>query len=128
MSSDPNTLDEHPSIDYEAFQAKPEFQEMKRDFRRFVFPLTVAFMLWFLLFVVLGTYAHALYAVPFLGLNVGLWLGIAQFVTTFAITTWYVSWANKHHDPRITALRAELETLEAAGTGSRSDDAEGGAR
>lgn len=108
-------------IDYEAFQAKPEFQKMKRDFRRFVFPLTIAFMVWFLLFVILGAYAHDFMATPFLGMNVGLWLGILQFVTTFAITQWYVAWANKHHDPYTTELRAELERAESAG-------AEGGAR
>lgn len=37
------------NIDYEQVQASPEFQHLKHKIRRFVFPLTVAFMLWFLL-------------------------------------------------------------------------------
>lgn len=104
----------HP-IDYEAFQARPEFQAYKRRFRRFVFPVAAAFMLWFLGYVVLAAYAHDFMAQPLLGMNVGIVLGLAQFVTTFGITMWYVSFANRHLDPASTKLRAELETLESDG-------------
>ncbi|WP_042544669.1 DUF485 domain-containing protein [Leucobacter komagatae] len=100
-------------IDYEAFQAQPEFQELKSRFRRFTFPLAVAFILWFLAFVLLGAYNHEFMARPFLGMNVGLWLGLAQFITTFGITMWYVAFANRRLDPASTALRAELEELAA---------------
>lgn len=113
MSTESRALEERAPIDYEAFQARPEFLEYKRRFRRFVFPLAVAFMVWFLLYVLLAAYAHDFMAQPFLGLNVGLWLGLAQFVTTFAITMWYVSFANRRLDPASTGLRAELEGIEA---------------
>lgn len=105
-------------IDYEKFQASPEFQELKRRLRNFVFPLTAAFLAWFLLYVLLGAFAHEFMARPLLGLNVAMWLGLLQFVTTFAITTAYVMFANKRIDPRTEALRAELEDLarEAEGT------------
>ncbi|MGO2138883.1 MAG: DUF485 domain-containing protein [Leucobacter sp.] len=98
-------------IDYEKFQASPEFQELKRRLRSFVFPLTAAFLAWFLLYVLLGAFAHEFMARPLLGLNVAMWLGLLQFVTTFAITTAYVMFANKRIDPRTEALRAELEDL-----------------
>lgn len=98
-------------IDYEKFQASPEFQELKRRLRNFVFPLTAAFLAWFLLYVLLGAFAHEFMARPLLGLNVAMWLGLLQFVTTFAITTAYVMFANKRIDPRTEALRAELEDL-----------------
>lgn len=98
-------------IDYEAFQARPEFQEFKHRFRRFVFPIAVAFIVWFLGFVVLAAFNHEFMARPLWGLNVGLWLGLAQFVTTFGITMWYVSFANRRLDPASTELRAELEAL-----------------
>lgn len=114
------------AIDYEAFQAQPEFQELKSRFRRFTFPLAVAFIVWFLGFVLLGAYNHAFMAQPLLGMNVGLWLGLAQFVTTFGITMWYVSFANRRLDPASTALRAELEALAAAGEAPTA--AQGGAR
>ncbi|GAA2833581.1 uncharacterized membrane protein (DUF485 family) [Leucobacter komagatae] len=107
-------------IDYEKFQASPEFQELKRRLRSFVFPLTAAFLAWFLLYVLLGAFAHEFMARPFLGLNVAIWLGLLQFVTTFAITTAYVMFANKRIDPRTEALRADLEDL--------AREAEGAAR
>ena len=48
-------------------------------------------------------------AKPFLGLNLGLWLGIAQFITTFLITWAYVVYANKNIEPRAAAIREEME-------------------
>lgn len=130
MSNEPRGFEETP-IDYEAFQARPEFQEYKHRFRRFVFPLAAAFMIWFLLYVILAAYAHDFMAQPLLGLNVGLWLGLAQFVTTFGITMWYVSFANKRLDPATVELRGELEDIErgadhpgAAGT-RNGDDTDG---
>lgn len=99
-------------IDYEAFQASADFQNLKGRFRRFVFPLTIAFMAWFLAYALLAAFAHDLMAIPLLGMNVGLWLGLLQFVSTFAITMTYVSFANKRLDPVTTQLRAELERIE----------------
>ena len=118
-------VENHP-IDYEAFQASPEFQAYKKRFRRFVFPVAVAFMIWFLGYVLLAAYAHDFMAQPLFGMNVGLVLGLAQFVTTFGITMWYVSFANRKLDPATTSLRADLETLEAQG--SLAPAANGGAR
>lgn len=114
------------TIDYEAFQQTGDFQEYKHRFRRFAFPLTVAFMVWFVLYVLLAAFAHDFMAQPFLGLNVGLWLGLAQFVTTFGITMSYVAFANKHLDPATEKLRAELEALEAGNAASGTT--EGGIR
>lgn len=109
--ADAHELQRDP-IDYVAFRDRPEFHELKHRFRRFVFPLAIAFMLWFLLYVVLAAFAHEFMATPLLGMNVGLWFGLAQFVTTFAITMAYVRFANRRLDPRTTALRADLEALE----------------
>lgn len=106
-------------IDYEQFQNRPEFRAYKRRFRRFTFPLTIAFMVWFLAYVMLAAFAHDFMAQPFMGLSVGLWLGLGQFVTTFGITMWYVSFANTHLDPATEKLRAELETIEAGGIAPR---------
>jgi uncharacterized membrane protein (DUF485 family) len=47
-------------------------------------------------------------------INVGLLLGLGQFVSTFAITTWYVSFANRQLDPLAAEIRADLEASEGA--------------
>lgn len=98
------------NADWETVQASPEFQSLRRRLRRFVFPLTAAFLVWYLLYVLLASYAPAFMSTKVVGnINVGLIFGLLQFVTTFAITTWYVKWADKNFDPAATAIREEIE-------------------
>ena len=72
--------------------------------------MAVAFLVWYFAYVLLADYAHEFMATPVFGnINVGLLLGLGQFVTTFAITTWYVSWANRRLVPLAEEIRADLE-------------------
>jgi uncharacterized membrane protein (DUF485 family) len=60
--------------------------------------------------VLLASYAPDFMAIKVLGnINVGLILGLLQFVSTFVITTVYVSYANKHLDPAAKRLRDRIE-------------------
>ncbi|MGH3580871.1 MAG: DUF485 domain-containing protein [Mycobacterium sp.] len=91
-------------------QDSPEFQELRSKLRRFVFPMTAFFLLWYALYVLLGAFAHDFMATKVFGnVNAGLLLGLGQFVTTFVITGIYVRFANRELDPRAAAIRAELE-------------------
>ncbi|NLV79144.1 MAG: DUF485 domain-containing protein [Rhodococcus sp.] len=91
-------------------QASPEFQELRSRLRRFVFPVTAFFLSWYALYVLLATYADEFMATKVIGnINVGLILGLGQFVTTFAITALYVKFAGRELDPRSAAIREELE-------------------
>jgi uncharacterized membrane protein (DUF485 family) len=93
-----------------ATQASPEFQELRTRLRRFVFPMAAFFLLWYALYVALGAFAHEFMAIPVFGnINVGLLIGLGQFVSTFVITGLYVRFANRELDPRATAIREELE-------------------
>jgi uncharacterized membrane protein (DUF485 family) len=95
---------------YLEVQASPEFQELRNRLRRFVFPMTAFFLIWYATYVVLGAFAHDFMATPVWGnVNVGLLIGLGQFLTTFLITGLYVRFANRELDPRAEALRAELE-------------------
>ncbi|MBB2773584.1 UNVERIFIED_ORG: uncharacterized membrane protein (DUF485 family) [Mycolicibacterium obuense] len=100
-----------PSGDeYLAMQASPEFQELRKRLRGFVFPMSAAFLIWYTTYVLLSTFATDFMAIRVFGnINVGLLIGIGQFVTTFLITGIYVRFANKVIDPRAAAIRAELE-------------------
>ncbi|MEH3156830.1 MAG: DUF485 domain-containing protein [Gordonia paraffinivorans] len=96
--------------DFVAVQASPEFAELKSRLRRFVFPMAVAFLTWYLAYVLLGAYAHDFMATQVVGsVNIGLLLGLAQFVTTFLITGLYVRYANREIDPRAAAIREQME-------------------
>ena len=100
----------HTGEQFLAMQASPEFQELRTRLRRFVFPMTAFFLLWYALYVALGAFAHDFMAIRVFGnINVGLLIGLGQFLTTFVITGLYVRFANRELDPRATAIREELE-------------------
>ena len=96
--------------EYREAQNSPEFLELKRRFRRFAFPMTLAFFAWYLLYVLLSTYAPDFMATDVFGnVNLGILLGLAQFVTTFSLTHLYVAHANKNTDPIADEMRERLE-------------------
>lgn len=101
--------------DFEVVEQTEQFRSLKKRHRSFVFPVAIGFLVWYLLYVLLAAYAPEFMATPVLGnINIGLLLGLAQFVSTFAITTWYVSYANRRLDPSAQAIRSELEARGAA--------------
>jgi len=96
--------------EYLAVQASAEFQELRNRLRRFVFPMSALFLIWYSAYVLLGAFAHDFMAIKVWGnINVGLLIGLGQFVSTFVITAIYVRFANRELDPRAAAIRAELE-------------------
>lgn len=116
------------TIDYSDFQdvqRSDQFQTLRRTQRGFVFPMTAVFLIWYLAFVVVAAFAPEFIAIQVWGnINLGIILGLAQFVTTFIITGAYVSYANRKIDPLATDLR---ESMAAAGAGleeETTDDAD----
>jgi uncharacterized membrane protein (DUF485 family) len=100
---------------YELLYAAPEFAELRRRFRRLVLPLVVGFLVWYFLYVLLATYAHGFMAHEVFGhINVGLLLGLAQFVSTFGIAWFYAHRAERDVDPLATALQMRYVELLAA--------------
>lgn len=101
-------------IDYIAVNESEQFTSLRRTQRSFVFPMAAFFILWYAAYVLLGAYAHDFMARPVFGsVNMGIVLGLGQFVTTFAITSIYVVFANRRLDPQAQAIRADLEEQEA---------------
>ena len=104
-----------PVVDYRAIQQSPEFQTLRRTHRNFVFPVLGACLAWYFAYVLLASYAHDFMSTPVFGsINVAMVLGLAQVVTTFAVTTWYVHFANRRLDPLATGIREEIEADAAA--------------
>ncbi|NAZ83960.1 DUF485 domain-containing protein [Kineococcus sp. R8] len=88
----------------------PEFVAHRRRFRRFVLPLSALFLAWYATYVLLADYAHDFMSQKVAGnITVGLLFGLGQFVSTFAITTAYVVWANRRFDPAAEELRERIE-------------------
>jgi uncharacterized membrane protein (DUF485 family) len=98
------------SRNYTEVQQSAEFTALRRAHRSFAFPLTVAFIAWYFLYVLLSIYAGALMDTKIVGnINVALVFGVAQFVTTFAIAWWYSRHAAAKLDPRADAIKSRLE-------------------
>lgn len=97
------------NLDWQAVEADPDFQELRRRLRSFVFPVTGLFLAWYVLYVLLATFAPGFMAIPVLGnINLGLLFGLLQFVSTFAITAWYVRFADRRLDPLAAKIRDDL--------------------
>lgn len=115
-------------------QSSPDFVNLRKRLRNFVFPVSVLFLAWYLVYVLLADYAHGFMSIKLVGnINIGLVLGLLQFVSTFAITTLYVRYANRNLDPLAEKIRGRVEdgadaasveaaTEKTADTGSGADE------
>ena len=104
------TTEATPTEKYLEVQRSDEFAGLRRRLRNFVFPMTVAFFLWYALYVLLSAYARDFMAVKLIGhINVALVLGLLQFVSTFVIAWWYARWASRKLDPLADEIRHRIE-------------------
>ncbi|MEH1102035.1 DUF485 domain-containing protein [Micromonospora sp. CPCC 205561] len=112
MSTDtPASTPSAPAADrYLAVQRSDEFAGLRRALRGFVFPMTVAFFLWYALYVILSAYARDFMGTKLFGsnINVALVFGLLQFVSTFLIAWLYSRFADRRIDPVADRIRAEI--------------------
>lgn len=103
--------EEHQHSDvYARLRESEDFVELQRSYFGFVLPWTIAFMVWYLLYVLACNYAPALMTIKVVGnINVALIFGLLQFVSTFGIAWLYSSHSNRKLDPRADRVRAEYE-------------------
>lgn len=94
--------------DFTSIQQSAEFRSLRRRLKWFVFPATAFFLIWYLGYVLAAAYFPEELAKPVYGeVNVGLLLGLGQFVTTVGLTTLYVRFARRHIDPRVDEIREQ---------------------
>jgi len=95
---------------YVAVEQTAEFTALRKTFRGFVFPVTVAFLVWYALYVLLSAYARGFMSHKLVGnINVALVFGLLQFVSTFLIAWAYTRFADRRLDPAADRLRHEIE-------------------
>ena len=106
----PDVPAEADGTPYLEVQQSAEFVGLRRAFRRFVFPMTVAFLLWYTLYVILSAYARDFMGTKVFGnINVALIFGLLQFLTTFIIAWIYERYATNKLAPMSDAIKARLE-------------------
>ncbi|WP_433372342.1 DUF485 domain-containing protein [Actinoplanes sp. CA-142083] len=95
---------------YQAVQRSEDFQRLRHKVRSFIFPMTVAFFLWYLLYVILSAYARGFMSTKVVGnINIALIFGLLQFVSTFLIAWYYSRYANRELDPIADSIRNKME-------------------
>ena len=108
------TTEATPTEKYLEVQRSDEFALLRRKLRNFIFPTTIAFFLWYSLYVLLSAYARDFMSVKIIGnINVALLLGLLQFVSTFVIAWYYSRFAAREIDPLADKIKAGL-TADAA--------------
>ncbi|MFJ9689541.1 DUF485 domain-containing protein [Streptomyces bacillaris] len=101
------------------------FREVRRRYRRFVVPAALAFLLWYLAYVVAATTAPGLMARPVAGaVNVAMVAGLGQFLTTFLLTWAYARHARLRRDRAALDLRWSTQELTRGLTEQRSGGSE----
>jgi uncharacterized membrane protein (DUF485 family) len=112
--------DEQAAV-YLAVQRSDAFQQVRRRYRRFVLPVSVAFLAWYLAYVVAATAAPDLMAHPVAGVfNVAMAAGLAQFASTFVLTWAYARHARLRRDELALELRWETQDMARARAGARA--------
>ena len=103
---------------YDELHARPEFTELRRLYRGFVFPATVAFLTWYLLYVVMSNWAHDFMSTKVVGnINVALVFGLLQFATTFLIAWLYARYSTAKLDQLAKVLDEEYNASRGGMTG-----------
>lgn len=73
-------------------------------------PATAGVCGWYALFVLLASYARDFMSIKVIGMfNIGLVLGLLQFVSTSVVTFWYLRYTTQRIDPLAAQLRAAGE-------------------
>ena len=102
---------------YIAVARTEEFDQLRRTLRRFVFPVSAAFLVWYALYVLLSAYARDFMSTKVVGhINIALVFGLLQFVSTFLIAWYYSRYAATKIDPLAERIHADISR------DGRSDD------
>ncbi|MEY4452435.1 MAG: hypothetical protein RIT51_113 [Actinomycetota bacterium] len=90
-------------------QESPEFQALKKKYRNFAFPVTLAFLAWYFGYILLTAFARDWVSQEVLPhINIAIILGVLQFVSTFLIAWLYERHSSKHLDAASDSLRDKI--------------------
>ena len=108
---DDQAVRERDARAYEAVYQAADFTELKRRYKNFVVPWTIAFMAWYLAYVACNNWARDFmdHRIGGSHINVALIFGLLQFVSTFVIAALYGRFANRKLDPLAHGLNAKYK-------------------
>ncbi|GLZ31045.1 hypothetical protein Lesp02_32340 [Lentzea sp. NBRC 105346] len=103
----PSYVDVDGKPDFELIQSSAEFSLLRRRLVYFIFPMSALFLCSYMTFVLLSAYAYDIVSKRVFGVvNLGILLGLAQFVSTIIITLSYARYARRKLDPQTQVIRS----------------------
>ncbi|GLY04945.1 MULTISPECIES: DUF485 domain-containing protein [Actinoplanes] len=110
-----------PAEKYLEVQRSDEFAQLRHRLRTFIFPTTVAFIVWYSLYVLLSAYARDFMGIKLIGnVNVALIFGLLQFISTFLIAWYYSRYAARNLDPLADDIHSAIDKAPATTDGGKS--------
>ena len=98
------------TVDWEQVQDSPDFAKLRHALRSFVFPVTIAFLVWYFSYVLCAAFARDFMNIQVIGhITVGLVFGVLQFFSTFLLALYYARYADRKFDPLADELRGQIE-------------------
>lgn len=102
-----------PARDHAAYAAitnRADFVELRKRYTAFAFPATIAFMVWYITYVICNNWARGFMDTPVIGnINVAVVFGLLQFVSTFVIAAVYARYAGRKLDPLADRLHDDFD-------------------
>jgi len=99
-----------PSPRATASEAEPLVEELSRRHQRFVWPMTVFFLLYYLALPFLAGEAPGLMGTKVFGeFTFGYLFALSQFLMAFVVAWVYSRWASRRLDPLAEEVRQRLE-------------------
>jgi uncharacterized membrane protein (DUF485 family) len=90
-----------------------DFRELRRRYRRFVFPVTVASLGWYLSYVLCAVSAPGVMRSRIHGeFSVAFVFGLSQFAVTFAVTYLYSRYADRRLEPIAYDIRVAISEVD----------------
>ena len=109
-SGEADQLPVHDHEVYNQIASEGDFAKLSKRYRSFAFPATIAFMVWYVTYVICNNWARDFMDTKVVGhINVALVFGLLQFASTFIIAILYARHATKSLDPLATKLREEFD-------------------
>jgi uncharacterized membrane protein (DUF485 family) len=109
-SEEADQLPVHDHEVYNQIASEGDFAELSKRYRSFAFPATIAFMVWYVTYVICNNWARDFMDTKVVGhINVALVFGLLQFASTFIIAILYARHSTKSLDPLASKLRDEFD-------------------
>jgi uncharacterized membrane protein (DUF485 family) len=109
-SSEADRLPAHDHEVYNRIAGEGDFAELRKRYRSFAFPATIAFMVWYVTYVICNNWARDFMDTKVVGhINVAVVFGLLQFASTFIIAILYARHSTKSLDPLASKLRDEFD-------------------